>query len=137
MIAILIVFLAVNQKKESDEKIIKMRQRQDRDETVLLLASQQQGQPTLRCRCQSTGPVVKLLSPPSLYMICQTCHLSSTDASIVVDAVFVIIFLHLRLCHHRRSLGPVVDPSLPPLLFLIPRTRRLLFILCQRLCCCR
>ena len=40
MIAVLTVFHAVNEKKkESDENNIKMRQRLDRDETVLLLAT--------------------------------------------------------------------------------------------------
>ena len=39
MIAVLIVFLAVNKKKESDENNIKTRQQQDRDETLLLLAT--------------------------------------------------------------------------------------------------
>ena len=39
MIAVLIVFLAANEKKESDEKNIKTGQQQDRDETVLLLAT--------------------------------------------------------------------------------------------------
>ena len=40
MIAVMIVFLAVNEKKEYDENSIKTRQRRDRDETVLLLATQ-------------------------------------------------------------------------------------------------
>ena len=40
MIAVLIVFFAVNRgKKESDENNIKTRQQRDRDETVLLLAT--------------------------------------------------------------------------------------------------
>ena len=40
MIAVLIVFLAVNrEKKESDENYIKTRQQQDIDETVLLLST--------------------------------------------------------------------------------------------------
>ena len=38
-IAVLIVFLAANKKMESDEKNIRTRQRLDRDETVLLLAT--------------------------------------------------------------------------------------------------
>ena len=37
MIAVLIVFLRYSRKKESDEKNIKTRQRQDRDKTVQLL----------------------------------------------------------------------------------------------------
>ena len=40
MIAVPIVFLAVNKKKESDENNIKMRQQWDIDEKVLLLATQ-------------------------------------------------------------------------------------------------
>ena len=43
MIAVLIVFLAANEKKEYDEKNIKLRQWRYRDDTVLLLAAQQQG----------------------------------------------------------------------------------------------
>ena len=43
MIAVLIVFFAVNQKKESDKKRIKTRQQIDRDETVLLLETLYQG----------------------------------------------------------------------------------------------
>ena len=39
MIAVLIVFLAVNEKKESDENNIKTRQQIDRDKIVLLLAT--------------------------------------------------------------------------------------------------
>ena len=40
VIAVLIVFLAVNEKKkESDKNNIKTRQRQDRDKTVLLVAT--------------------------------------------------------------------------------------------------
>ena len=39
MIAVLIVFLAVNEKKESNENYIKTRQRQDREKKVLLLAT--------------------------------------------------------------------------------------------------
>ena len=37
MIAVLIVFITANKKKEYDENNIKTRQRIDRDETVLLL----------------------------------------------------------------------------------------------------
>ena len=37
MIAVLIVFLAVNEKKKYDENNTKTRKRQDRDEIVLLL----------------------------------------------------------------------------------------------------
>ena len=40
MIVVLIVFLAANEKKESDENNIKMRQKIDIDETVLLVATQ-------------------------------------------------------------------------------------------------
>ena len=40
MIAVLIVFLAVNKKSYSDGNNIKTRHQQDRDETVLLLATQ-------------------------------------------------------------------------------------------------
>ena len=39
MIAVLIVLLAVNKKKEYDEKNIKTRQQQDRDDIVLLLVT--------------------------------------------------------------------------------------------------
>ena len=40
VIAVLIVFLAGNEKKESEENNIKTRQQQDIDEIVLLLATQ-------------------------------------------------------------------------------------------------
>ena len=42
MIAVLIVFLAANKKKESDEKNTKTRQQRDIDEKLLLLATQYQ-----------------------------------------------------------------------------------------------
>ena len=40
MIAVLIVLLSVNKKKEYYKNNIKTRQRQDRDETVLMLVTQ-------------------------------------------------------------------------------------------------
>ena len=46
MIAVLIVFLESNEKKESDENNIKTRPRQDRDKTVLLLETQQKRKET-------------------------------------------------------------------------------------------
>ena len=39
MIVVLIAFIAANERKESDKKHIKTRQRQDRDKIVLLLAT--------------------------------------------------------------------------------------------------
>ena len=51
-------------KKEYDEKNTNTRHLQDRDKTVLLLATQWQGKSTLRCRCQSTGTIADTLPPP-------------------------------------------------------------------------
>ena len=93
---------------ESDENNIKMRQRLDRENTMLLLPTWNQGKSTLRCRCQSTGPVVDPLPPPFSSSIPYKRCLSSADASFVVVVVFVLIFFLQRFCRCRRFLGPVV-----------------------------
>ena len=124
MIAVLIVFLAANKKKESGENYIKKRQRIDRDEKVLLLETRQKGKSTLRCCGQSIGPVVNPLPPPSLSPIPWTRRLSSSNAYVVIVLVFVLIFLRRRLCRCHRLLGPFVKPPLPPSLSLIPHMHR-------------
>ena len=115
MISVLVVFLAVNEKKEYDKNNIKTRQQQDRDETVLMLATKYQGKSTLRCCFQSIRPVAKPLPPPSLSLIPCTRCLPSVYASVVAVEVFVSIFLRQRLHCRCRLFGPVVDPLLPPL----------------------
>ena len=85
-------------KKLSDENNIKKRQRQDRDETVLLLAERLQLKLTLRRFCQSIGPVVKPLPPPTLSLIPRKRFLSYADVSVVVVEVFFLIFLRRHLC---------------------------------------
>ena len=109
-------------KKESDENNIKTIQRLDRDKIVLLLENRKQGKPTLRCCCQSTGPVIDPLPPLSSSLIPWTRRLSSTDTSVVVVVVFLIIFLLRRLCRCRRLIRPVVYPQPPTSLSTTPRT---------------
>ena len=113
-----------------------MRQQRDRYETVLLLATQQQGKLTLYRRFQSIGPVVKMLTPPSSSPIPWTRHISSADASVVVVEALVLIFIRLRLHCRCRSLRPVVDPPTPLPLSLIPQTRCIFLVLCRRLRFC-
>ena len=120
---------------ESDENNIKTRQRLERDETLLLLATWNQGTWTLRYSCQFTGPVVDLLPPPLLSSIPWTLCLSSADASVVVVVVSVIIFLLQRLYHCCRFFGSVIYPPPPPSLSPIPRTRHVFLVLCRPLCC--
>ena len=100
---------------------------------MLLLATRQQVKPTLRCCFQSTGPVVDLLPPPSLYSIPWTRRLSSADASVVFVVVFVLIFLRRCLRHRLRFPRPVVYPPPPPLLSLILRTCRIFLVLFRHL----
>ena len=119
--------------KESDENNTKTRQQQDREDTVLLLATQYQGKSTLCSRFQSIGPDVEPLLPPSLSPIPCTCRLSSANASFVVVELFGIIFFFRRLRCRHISLGTVVKPPPPLLSSLIPRTRRLFLVLCRRL----
>ena len=51
---------------------------------MLLLATRQQGQSTVRCCFQSTGPIFDPLPPPSPSPILWTRRLSSTDAYVVI-----------------------------------------------------
>ena len=124
-------------KKRNLMKKTKTRQRLDKDETVLLLATRKQGKSTLRCCCQSTRPIVNPLPPPSSSLIPWTRHLSFTDTSIVVALVFVLIYLLRRLRRRHRFLGTVVKPPPPLLLSPIPRTRRVFLVLFQHHCCRR
>ena len=120
---------------ECDENNIKTRQRLDRDKTLLLLSTSNQGKWTFRYSCQFTRPVVNplppLLSSSIPWMLC----LSSADASIVVVVVFVLIFLLRLLYHCCRFFGSIIYP-LPPLsLSSIPRTCHVFLFLCRTLCC--
>ena len=122
--------------KESDKKNIKMRQRLDRDETLLLLATLKQGKSTLCCRFRSTRPIIDPLPPPLSSTISWTHRISSANASVLVVVVFVLIFLLQRLYRCHRFLGPVVYPLPPPLLSQIPLMCRVFSVLWQRLRCC-
>ena len=102
-----------------------------------MLATRNQGKPTLRCRCHPTRTVVDLLSPLLLSSITWTRCLSSADASVFVFVVFVLIFLLRRLRRCRRFLGSVVYPPTHPSLSPIHRTRQASLVLCRRLCRCR
>ena len=111
-------------KKESDEKNIKTRQRQDIDVTVLLLETRYQGKLTLRSCYQSIGTVVKPLPPMLSYLIPWTRRLSSfndyvvvvksscssysSDASVVVVDSSVPSSIPRRLRHCLLSLKRIV-----------------------------
>ena len=96
----------------------------------------------------------QIIPPPLMYPIPWTTRLSSSDTSVVVVVIFVLIYLCQHLCHCRKFLGPVVNTLPPPSLSLIPQTCCIFLVLFWRLrgrlwfrrpvllyqhcrCCCR
>ena len=104
---------------------------------MLLLATQKEEKSTLCHRCQYIFPLVKPLPLLLSYIIPWRRRLSSANTSIVVVEVFNIIFLWRCLRCRGISLGPVVEPYLPPSSSLIPWRCQLVLVLRQRLrrCC--
>ena len=136
IIAVFILFHAANgEKMESDENNIKTRQQLDRDKTLLLLATWNQGKWTLRYSCQFTRPVVDPMPPLLLSSIPWRLYLSSADASVVVVVVSVLLLLLRRLYHCSRFFGCVIYPPPPLSLSPIPQTRHVFLVLCRPLCC--